>query len=446
MSSLNAKVIWSEGIFITPQHFQQQERYIESRIHDAVKYSRSVNYGVYQITFDDSGFKQGILRITSLTATFHNGMVVRFNERELENLTITLKPNLSSQPLYLVIPDSSANANEVAFDNHYSKQQRYKGFEKSVRDATNIDFDPRVLLLANLNPYLAIDEDSSASSQKLPIAIISTTPSQEVFLDSKYIPPTLNSQNQTVIKAYITEIHSLLLQKSRSLADGVNDPNRGGAVEIIDFLMLQTVNRYLAYLQHINSAVSGTHPEDVFVNLSKLSADLMTFLPNRKIGDLPYYDHDNLTTCFAQLMSNLRLSLSTVMEQRIIRIPLDKRDEATHVAQTPDRSLLDMATFVLAVKADLPTEQLRQRVPSTMKISTVEKIKELIAYHLPGIKINSLAVAPRELPYHNGYIYFELDKQTEMWEMFDDTSGMAFHLAGDFPNIDLEFWAIKPNV
>lgn len=210
--------------------------------------------------------------------------------------------------------------------------------------------------------------------------------------------------------------------------------------------MNTTVNRYLAYLQHENVAGFGTHPEDLFVNLSKLCADLMIFLPSRKMGDLPYYNHDDLATCFAQLMSNLRLSLSTVMEQRIIRIPLDKRDEATHVAQTPDRTLLDRASFILAVKADLPTEQLRQRVPSTMKISTVEKIKELIAYHLPGIKLNALSVAPRELPYHNGYIYFELDKQTEMWEMFDDTSGMAFHLAGDFPNIDLEFWAIKPNV
>ena len=62
------------------------------------------------------------------------------------------------------------------------------------------------------------------------------------------------------------------------------------------------------------------------------------------------------------------------------------------------------------------------------------------------MKLNALSVAPRELPYHNGYVYFELDKQTEIWERFDDSSGMAFHVAGDFPNIDLEFWAIKPNV
>ena len=75
--------------------------------------------------------------------------------------------------------------------------------------------------------------------------------------------------------------------------------------------------------------------------------------------------------------------------------------------------------------------------------STVEKVKELVAYHLPGIRVHALSVAPRELPYHSGYVYFELDKKHELWDMFDTSSGMAFHLAGNFPNLDVEFWAIK---
>lgn len=132
-----------------------------------------------------------------------------------------------------------------------------------------------------------------------------------------------------------------------------------------------------------------------------------------------------------------------VLEQRAIRIPLDMRDEATHVAQTPNQSLLDKASFILAVKADMPNEALRQKIPSVVKIGTVEKVKELVAYHLPGIKVHALSVAPRELPYHSGYVYFELDKKNELWDMFDISSGMAFHLAGNFPNLDVEFWAIK---
>lgn len=444
MSILNSKVVWSEGIFITPQHFQQQERYFEDRINESLKSLQAFYYGVHDIQFDQNGLNQGIVKVNRLTAVLKDGRLVTFNERELAHLSITLKPNTKTQPLYLMIPELSANINEISFDHESNTQHRYRGFEKTVRDSTNIDFDPRTLMLANLNPSLMIEEELVQTHSALVIGQVGSNHNQEVFLDEKFIPPTLNSQKQPLLKDHINEVYGLLSQKSRNLAIGVNDPNRGGAVEIIDFLMLQTVNRYLAYLQHENYAAKGTHPETLFINLSKLCADLMTFLPERKMGDLPRYDHDDLATCFAQLMSNLRISLSTVMEQRIIRIPLERRDEATHVAQTPNKTLLDMANFILAAKADLPSEVLRQRVPSTMKISSVEKIQELIAYHLPGIKLNPLSVAPRELPYHSGYIYFELDKDTDMWQLFNDTSGMAFHLAGDFPNIDLEFWAIKP--
>ena len=445
MSVLNSKVVWSEGIFITPQHFQQQERYFEERINETFKSLHAFYYGVLDIQFDKSALTQGIIKVTRLTAVLKDGLLVNFNERELAHLSLTLKPNTKTQALYLIIPDASANLNDITFETEHDTQHRYRGFEKTVRDSTNVDFDPRSLTLSVLNPVLMLEEELVQSQSVLIIAHVGSSHNQEVFLDEKFIPPTLNAQRQPRLKDHINEVYGLLTQKSRNLALGVNDPNRGGAVEIIDFLMLQTVNRYLAYLQHENFAAKGTHPETLFINFSKLCADLMTFLPERKMGDLPRYDHDDLATCFAQLMSNLRISLSTIMEQRIIRIPLEKRDEATHVAQTPNKNLLDMASFVLAAKADLPSEVLRQRVPSTMKISSVEKIQELIAYHLPGVKLNPLSIAPRELPYHSGYIYFELDKDTEMWQLFNDTSGMAFHLAGDFPNIDLEFWAIKPN-
>ena len=56
----------------------------------------------------------------------------------------------------------------------------------------------------------------------------------------------------------------------------------------MDFMMLQTINRYLAYLHHENEGARQTHPEQLFVNLSKLCADLMTFLPFTQGGRCSY--------------------------------------------------------------------------------------------------------------------------------------------------------------
>ena len=111
MSILNSKVVWSEGIFITPQHFQQQERYFEDRINESLKSLQAFYYGVHDIQFDQNGLNQGIVKVNRLTAVLKDGRLVTFNERELAHLSITLKPNTKTQPLYLMIPELSANIN-----------------------------------------------------------------------------------------------------------------------------------------------------------------------------------------------------------------------------------------------------------------------------------------------------------------------------------------------
>lgn len=441
-----SKVVWSEGIYVSPQHFQQNDRYVESKLHDIVKYSQAHYYGVFDLEINDAYLKQGIVKLAKVKVVFEDGTVFIPTAAEIESLSYSVPPNTHETKLYLVLSRVSATGNEILEEKSNIKNTRYISFEKPLIDTTVSNSDSRVVTLAKLNVRLMLEDEIHSSLVKMPIAMITSNNESEVELQESYIPPSLIAQTNNNINAYINELYGLLLQKSKSLANAVNDPNRGGSLEIIDFLMLQTVNKYLAYMLHQKQKENQTHPEDLFVNLSMLCGDLMTFLPTRKMGDMPVYNHRNLKFCYQHLISNLRISLSTLLEQRIIRIDLSQKDNATYVAQTPNAQILDTANFVLAVKADMPNESLRHKLPATIKISTVEQLGELVAYHLPGVKLNALSVAPRELPYHNGYVYFELDKQAETWKRFDDSSGMAFHIAGDFPNIDLEFWAIKPNI
>lgn len=437
--SNSSKVVWSEGIFITPQHFQQQERYIEDQIDNHLKIRSNFFYGVNKLTIDESSFSEGVFRVSNVHAILNDGTLVNCINSNLE-LRVQAN-NSTSHIIYLVLQGKNSNNNQICF-NAFDCNSRYFGYDKKILDITDVSQDARDITVARLNIHLKLEKDLTDNLVRLPIAKIIIDLDGSIKIDNTYIPPTINSQENILLKSYISELYALLLQKCKSLSEGMSDPNRAGSVEIVDFLMLQTVNRYFAYLQHQNNKVQ-THPEHLFVELSKLCADLMTFSKNRRVDNLPNYEHNNPSICFKQLMDKLRQSLSIVLEQRIIRINLERRDEATYVAQTPEHYLLDTANFVLAVKADLSDDELRQKVPSTMKISTVEKIKDLISFHLPGIKLNALAIVPRELPYHNGYVYFELDKKSELWASFNDTSGMAFHLAGEFPNVDLEFWAIK---
>jgi type VI secretion system protein ImpJ len=227
------------------------------------------------------------------------------------------------------------------------------------------------------------------------------------------------------------------------LSARVTATGRGGAAEIADFLMLQAINRYEPVLAHF-VASGGVHPEDVFRLLVSAAGELATFTsPAKRLGALPPYRHDHLRESFEPVMTALRTSLSAVLEQTAVPIPIEAKKFGISVATVADRTLYDAAVFVLAVKADLPAEDLRKRFPAQSKIGPVEKITNLVNLQLPGVPVHSVPVAPRQIPYHAGFAYFELDQTNELWGQLKTSGGVAIYVAGEFPGLTMEFWAIR---
>jgi len=98
------------------------------------------------------------------------------------------------------------------------------------------------------------------------------------------------------------------------------------------------------------------------------------------------------------------------------------------------------AIFVIA---DLKSEDLRRQLPAQSKIGPVEKIRDLVNLQLPGIPVAPMPVAPRQIPYNSGYLYFEFDKNSPMWRSLKTSGGIAFHFGGEFAGLDLQLWAIR---
>ena len=114
------------------------------------------------------------------------------------------------------------------------------------------------------------------------------------------------------------------------------------------------------------------------------------------------------------------------------------------MAIVTDRALYSTAVFILAARADLPSEELRRRFPAQLKIGPVEKITDLVT--------TAAARACRCTPCRSrrgrsritpGFAYFELDQTDALWEQLKSSGGVAMHVAGEFPGLALEFWAIR---
>ena len=210
-----------------------------------------------------------------------------------------------------------------------------------------------------------------------------------------------------------------------------------------DFLLLQVVNRYQPLIAHLAEAPI-LHPEDLYRLVVAMAGELATFTAaGKRAPTFPPYRHEFLRESFEPVIVALRNSLSAVMEQTATPIPLQQRKFGVWVAVVPDLTLLDTAAFVLAAKADLKSEDLRRQLPAQSKIGPVEKIRDLVNLQLPGIAVSPMPVAPRQIPYNSGYLYFEFDKNSTMWRTLKTSGGIAFHFGEEFAGLDLQLWAIR---
>ncbi len=241
----------------------------------------------------------------------------------------------------------------------------------------------------------------------------------------------------------ITEFAGMLNQRGEALAARLTQPGTRGVAEQADFLMLQMINRWQKLLAHWADA-GNVHPEDFYAVLVQMAGEFATFTePTRRPNSYPAYRHEDLQRSFAPVAADLRRSLSAVLEQAAVQIPLQERRYGVRVGPIMDRSILRAASFVLIVQADVPTETVRRIFPSQVKIGAVEQIRDLVNVAIPGIAVRPLPVAPRQIPFYAGGSYFELDRNSPHWQQMQSSGGFAIHVSGEFPNLRLELWAIR---
>ena len=221
------------------------------------------------------------------------------------------------------------------------------------------------------------------------------------------------------------------------------DPARADGVSALtDFLLLQLINRFEPLFEHY-AATRPLHPDQVYVTALQLAGELATFDGARRPPAFPPYVHDALDSCFPPLLQHIRQSLSIVTERSAMQLPIEARKYGVYISIIADQALLRQARFVLAVKASVNSADILRDFPNQVKIGPVEEIRNLVNLQLPGIGLRALPVAPREIPYHSDTAYFELDKRADLWSKLTGSASFAFHVAGEYPGLRLDFWAIR---
>lgn len=445
MSLDTARVIWSEGLFLRPHHFQQLERYFENLLDSRMGVDGSVRNGFIKYNIDHALLMQGKVHVSSAVGLFADGTPFELPSDTCQLTPFNVPEGTRDQVIYLSAILRRTGTKAVAFDprDNAARRTRYAAVDAKVADNV-AGFDAEAdLKVGALNLSIGSQDSLDGLMTSLPLARIIERRGDQVVLDAKFVPPLLDIAAHPRAQSWLDELHGLIKQRADALAGRIGGAATSGVGDTADFLLLLICNRYEPLLAQLRQT-SPLHPIQLFLEMLKLAGECATFgRENRRPPELPVYKHAAPTECFEPVVEEIRRAMTAVLDQTAVRIPLKDIGKGVFRADIPDPRLISSGFFVLAATSQMPTERLRSAIPAQVKIGPTEKLRDLVMLNLPGIKLDVLQYPPRQIPFHANFSYFQLEATNPLWQPIEISRAMGLYVAGDPPGLEMQLWAIR---
>ena len=440
--SLRSKPLWFEGMFVRPQHFQQYDRWIESSLDARVQAAGPHFWGIKSLAFDKELLDLGKLSIAQCTAVMRDGLPIAIPNDVTAPAPRDISADTQDALIRLAVPLKPRDGAEVSGSD--GTPRRYRSTALRVQDSTRPDRSAGDLHVGQPDVRLLIGDEPEQDQIALPIGLIRNVEGTKINLAEDFIPPTVSVSSSSRLVAMAREVLALLASRGDALASRAEaGQSQGDASGLSDMLTLMAVNRSEMTMKHL-LAENQLHPWVLYSELVELIGTLSALsVDERRPEAAAAYDHTNLSGTFDDALRRLRKLLNIVVVERAIRLPLKPAQYGIWVGEITDRTIFKNHRFVMAVVADMPGETIQRHFPTQTKIGPLERIRDLVNLQLPGIQLSQLPVAPREIKYLRGGVYFELDQTSDLWGQLGNSTAFAMHVSGDYPNLHLELWAIR---
>jgi len=197
-------------------------------------------------------------------------------------------------------------------------------------------------------------------------------------------------------------------------------------------------------LRHQLVAKRG-HPEELFLELSRLGGALCTFALDSHPRDLPLYDHQNLSECFGRIDRHIRTHLETIVPTNCISIPLQAAGDYFYEGEVADQRCLGRSRWVFAIRAGMGEADLMVKTPQLIKVCTPPFVRELVKRALPGLTLTHLPVPPPAISARVETQYFGISRSGPCWDHISQTRHIGVYVPGEFPNPEVEILVVLDN-
>ncbi|HEY4031371.1 MAG TPA: type VI secretion system baseplate subunit TssK [Caulobacteraceae bacterium] len=442
-----SRVAWREGLFLRPQHFQQQDRFVESLVRARTEILRPYGWGLSQLSLDTSMSSLGKFAVAKAEGAMPDGLPFSIPGDIGPPPPLDIPPDTRDAIIYLTLPARQSGGVEFA----ERGASRSEGFtrhvvdEEAVFDAFAAERVAEPIELARPNLRYGLTREQIDGRVLMGLARVREVVNGQVTLDERYIPPVVDIRASSRLAGFLNDIVGRAEQRVDELAERAVEATDGGAETFASFLLLQALNRWTPVLAHLQ-ALPLVHPERLYETFCSMAGELATLVRSdeRRAPKFPPYNHEDLEGTFEQVYEVLQAELSAMFERSSEQMKLEAVGPGSYTAVITNHALFQTCNFYLAVSARAPAEDLRARFRSHVKIGSVLKMRQIVTSSLAaGIGLTPTPTPPPQIRVLPGYTYFELDRSSADWRDLATAPALGMHIAGDWPDLKLELWWVK---
>jgi len=448
-------VFWGQGMFLEPQHFQQQDWYHDARLRRYFNLFLPFSWGVKSLVVNEPALQNFIFQIEECEVVTWDGTILRFrgdavpSNARIEPRSFEHEMDPGGRPLTVYLGLKRLQLEE-------GNLREAGGAPAGGRAQANADTHKRFFLEGAETPdlygggnrtsvlqYMAHDAHilfdvpagRSQDYELVKIAeVLGTQSGKGGVLSKRYIPPCVSLRSSTVLESLVQGIRDILTAKGLELAEFRR--RRGGEMvelgsrDIGLLLMMLTVNRYVPVLHH-DLEIGDIHPQLVYSRLRQLVGELSSFSADVSVlgardgeNALPPYRHDQLWPCFDLATRRIRELLTEITTGPVGDVPLPWDGE--YFSASLDAQLFAGDNrYYLAIKSDLSPAELFRLLQDTGKITGRDDMPNLEKSFLFGLKIEALESPPEELLMRAHYRYFSIDHHSDHWQKIQQQQSIA---------------------
>lgn len=437
------RVAWREGMFLRPQHFQAQDRFLDAQLRARVDSVRPWPWGFTELVVDEDLATLGKFAVVRARGVMPDGTPFAIPDDMPPPEPLDMPADARDAVVSLTLPARQAGAVEFRDAEARSLDARFQVAEAEVPDSFSDERATEPVDFGTPNLRYGVTRDQTYGRITLGIARVREVQNKRLMFDDRFIPPTLDIAAARRLDGAVTDILGRAEQRADELALRAVEATDGGAETFVSFLLLQALNRWVQVLRHVEG-LPTVHPERLFETFVGMAGELATLVrPERKPPPLPRYDHEDPQLCFDPVLDLLQSMLAAVFDRSAVQMPLENAGPGAYVSKIVDHHLYVTGYFYLAVAAAAPVDEIRARFPAIAKIGAITKMRQIVDSALPGVPLRHTPTPPPQLRVLPGYVYFELDRGAADWRDFASAPALGLHVAGEWPQLKLELWCVK---